>query len=404
MSRSRSNRNRQREKNSPTRDFPGFTQDENGVWVRVKDQELQQQQGQQVLQGHQGSVVKQAVQGIKDTVNKAKKVIYSPQTGGYKFCDHWREEVKVGKFTVLASGYRAGSKTKDKMLDPPVPDAGVYLYPDWGKKLSPFMSCGMATPTKGPWPFIVAAWPDMSVMSAEDEGKLVDTTEKLVRQGKKVEIACMGGHGRTGTLLAMLKVRIGGMKANAAIKAVREEYCEKVVESVSQIEAVYDVAGEERPKKPEIQPSKSYSTSYSYGGLGDSGYSDYKVLYCARCKHTENMHRKIIPADKEKGCNALTKGYGSPTCGCVAYVEKKEEKKEESKGGGEEKEGARKWEDIQRDRCDCSHQRSSHYFEPLEGDAVLTPNGNDFCLSGTCKCDNFNLKTKVTTVVPGGPV
>lgn len=401
---SRSNRNRQRErKNSSTREFSGFTQDENGKWVRVKDHELQQQQGQQVLQGYQGSVVKKAVDVVK---NKVKQVVYSPKTtGGYKLCDHWREKVKVGKFTVLASGYRAGSKTKDKMLLPPVPDVGVYLYADWGKKLSPFMGCGMATPTKGPWPFIVAAWPDMGVMSAEDEGKLVDTTEKLVRQGKKVEIACMGGHGRTGTLLAMLKVRIGGMKANAAIKAVRDEYCEKTVESVSQIEAVYDVAGEERPKKPEIQPSKSYSTSYSYGGLGDSGYSDHKVLYCARCKHTENMHRKIIPADKEKGCNALTKGYGSPTCGCVAYVKPKEPKnepKEESKGKGEKKEGARAWEDIQRDRCDCSHPRHQHYSEAFEGDPVVADDRNDFCV--VCECDDFTLKTKVTTVVPGGPV
>ncbi len=404
MSRSRSNRNRQKERNSPTKDFAGFTQDENGKWVRVKDQVLQQQQGQQVLQGHQGSVVKKAVQGIR---SKIKQVVSSPTTGGYQLCDHWREKVKVGKFTVLASGYRAGSKTKDKMLLPPVPDAGVYLYADWAKKLSSFMGCGMATPTKGPWPFIVAAWPDMGVMSAEDEKKLVDTTEKLVRQGKTVEIACMGGHGRTGTLLAMLKVRLGGMGANAAIKAVREEYCEKTVESVSQIEAVYDVAGEERPEKPEIQPSKNYSTSYSYGGLGSTEYkdSDYKVLYCARCKHTENMHRKIIPADKDKGCNALTKGYGSPTCTCPTYVKPKEPKEEgegkkESKEG--EKDGTRRWEDIQRDRCDCSHARHQHYFEAFQGDPVVADDGNDFCV--ICECDNFTLKTKVTTVVPSGPV
>lgn len=382
-------------------------------WWKTNDSKggYSQQTGQQsgaitTVKGavaHAGTVVKQWTGGAY---------------GGYTFCDHWRDEVKVGGYTVVASGHRGMSKKGGGLLTK-APDAGIYLYHGWANTLSPFTGCGMATPSKWVWPFLVADWPDMGVMDEEDTKALLKVTEGLIKKGKTVEIACMGGHGRTGTLLAMLKVRLGGMGAKAAILAVRDEYCDKTVESNSQIDAVYEIAGEAVPKHEEVKPSKSAYSGYSgYSGGTSPAYADGSDLFCDQenggCKHSRYMHTHVIEKDFEDGLCNMSK------CDCKDYVWADGDKEEWDKRNEERGKTAAKvsnnattkiqaqqgklqpWNkptnrslsDIAKDRCSCGHSRGTH--------AKDYTSDQSFCTG--CDCDDFDLSMKITTVDPMGVV
>jgi hypothetical protein len=63
--------------------------------------------------------------------------------------------------------------------------------------------------------------------------KLIHYLAAELTAGKKVHVGCIGGHGRTGTVLsALVKVMTGEADATTY---VREHYCKKAVESKSQI-------------------------------------------------------------------------------------------------------------------------------------------------------------------------
>lgn len=63
--------------------------------------------------------------------------------------------------------------------------------------------------------------------------KLVDFTAVKLAEGWKVHAGCIGGHGRTGTFLsALVKITTG---EEDAITWVRENYCQKAVESHDQV-------------------------------------------------------------------------------------------------------------------------------------------------------------------------
>jgi len=76
--------------------------------------------------------------------------------------------------------------------------------------------------------------------------QLVQWLAVQVRLGHKVHIGCIGGHGRTGTVLtALVYVMTGNTKA---IEYVRENYCEKAVESTEQIKFLMTHFGQEEAK------------------------------------------------------------------------------------------------------------------------------------------------------------
>ena len=68
------------------------------------------------------------------------------------------------------------------------------------------------------------------------EGLLYYIKESL-ESGKKVHIGCIGGHGRTGLVLAALTSLYG---ESNAINYVRNNYCKKAVESTAQIDYLVD--------------------------------------------------------------------------------------------------------------------------------------------------------------------
>lgn len=61
-----------------------------------------------------------------------------------------------------------------------------------------------------------------------------------------IVIACVGGHGRTGTALASLLIAGVGLSAPEAIAAVRARHCAEAIETVGQEKYLYRLAASER--------------------------------------------------------------------------------------------------------------------------------------------------------------
>ncbi|MFC7619493.1 protein-tyrosine phosphatase family protein [Microlunatus sp. GCM10028923] len=98
------------------------------------------------------------------------------------------------------------------------PDHGLYLDQAW----SP------------PWPHDHLDWPDFGVPADTDQ--LITTLRSVLdraRSGQRVELGCLGGHGRTGTALAVLAV-LAGRRPDEAVAWVRTTYCDRAVETAEQ--------------------------------------------------------------------------------------------------------------------------------------------------------------------------
>ena len=165
----------------------------------------------------------------------------------YGLCRHWKEPVKVGRHTVLCSASSDRGTAKDT---DPKPDFGVYLSTmGWGMRImvSPDF------PSKElhlvlPYPRLTLDWVDMMAAprGASTEHVIRWAVEKIV-EGKLLDIGCFGGHGRTGTLLAVLMVEVEKLTPAEAIDAVRERYCKECIESLAQARFIYEWAGERMP-------------------------------------------------------------------------------------------------------------------------------------------------------------
>lgn len=110
---------------------------------------------------------------------------------------------------VLARGLRRGRRP-----DPP-PHFGLYL----------------GAPYAPPWEHEVLDWPDFR--TPRDPAAAVAAlrrTHARARAGQRVEIACAGGRGRTGTALACLAV-VAGLEPAKAVPWVRAVYDRRAVET-----------------------------------------------------------------------------------------------------------------------------------------------------------------------------
>lgn len=88
-------------------------------------------------------------------------------------------------------------------------------------------------PTAAPWEVRWLRWPDFGVPS--DPAAAADALrEAWARaQTERVEIACTGGYGRTGTALACLAV-LDGLPSGQAVSYVRDHYASRAVETPGQ--------------------------------------------------------------------------------------------------------------------------------------------------------------------------
>lgn len=98
------------------------------------------------------------------------------------------------------------------------PDYGLYLDDRW----------------QPPWPHDHLDWPDFGV--PDDATQVVPALRSMLaraRAGERVEVGCLGGHGRTGTALACLAI-LSGHPPGEAVAWVRANYCVEAVETTEQ--------------------------------------------------------------------------------------------------------------------------------------------------------------------------
>lgn len=182
------------------------------------------------------------------------------QSGFYKRCYEDHPQLSLLNGTIIGGS----------CSNPMVKDADVYVGLDYGMTYR-----ASRYPWRdnqgGPIEFLFRVT-DMSAPSDPNEFKLmVDWIGGQLEAGKRVHIGCIGGHGRTGTLIAALVAKF--CKEEDAIAWVREHYCKKAVESKAQIDFLkkyYFVK--------DAIPTKSYSHSGKASTFTSFG-SDYGEKY-----------------------------------------------------------------------------------------------------------------------------
>lgn len=124
--------------------------------------------------------------------------------------------------------------------------------------------------------------------------KLVTWLGNQLHKGKSIHLGCIGGHGRTGTLLSALVATV--MDKQDAIQYVRKHYCKKAVESKAQVQFLMKHYGvtEAKPTKGELKEWSSGTAK----GTSVSGYEYDDREYFAK-------NKKLIP----EGVSAATKSF-----------------------------------------------------------------------------------------------
>ena len=84
-----------------------------------------------------------------------------------------------------------------------------------------------------PWDHAHLPWVDFGVPDATALRAALEDVLDRARRGERVEVGCLGGHGRTGTALACLAV-LTGTPPGEAVAWVRAAYCERAVETDEQ--------------------------------------------------------------------------------------------------------------------------------------------------------------------------
>lgn len=110
-------------------------------------------------------------------------------------------------------GLRAGPPTG------PEPEFGLYLL---GRP-----------PAAVGWEFRWVNWPDFRLPKDRNDAREALTRAWRRAQQERVEVACEGGRGRTGTALACIAV-LDGIPAEQAVAYVRRHYHQRAVETLWQ--------------------------------------------------------------------------------------------------------------------------------------------------------------------------
>lgn len=117
---------------------------------------------------------------------------------------------------------------------PIVKDADVYGGFDPSMKMQPTGKYPWSpVANEGPVEFLFEITDMQAPKSGSEFERMVVWLAEQLDAGKKVHIGCIGGHGRTGMVLAALRKHMTGDED--ATQHVRDHYCKKAVESATQI-------------------------------------------------------------------------------------------------------------------------------------------------------------------------
>jgi protein-tyrosine phosphatase len=157
-------------------------------------------------------------------------------------CRHWREPVDLlDGVVVFASAWF--DRPSRHRVDMEWPEVGFYLDGSWASA-SLLSSPGFRPPfaRRSRTRIVIYPWPDLGVPTNPRTFKrALRWLLEQASEGRRVEVGCAGGHGRTGTTLAALLV-LQGVSAREAVRRVRRRYCGEAIESVQQADMVRHLA------------------------------------------------------------------------------------------------------------------------------------------------------------------
>lgn len=132
--------------------------------------------------------------------------------------DGWESWPEGGPGVVrLPSGRLVrGRGLRDGLPPGPEPEFGLYLQARRAPEV--------------PWKARLLRWPDFRLPADREEARAVLAEVRELAAGRRVEIACGGGRGRTGTALACLAV-LDGVEPAGAVAWVRRHYHPRAVET-----------------------------------------------------------------------------------------------------------------------------------------------------------------------------
>ncbi len=118
----------------------------------------------------------------------------------------------------------SGRLVRGRGLSQPVPDGAL---PQFGLYLQ-----GKTPPPVG-WPSRWVRWPDWRLPIDRDDAEAAFREAWTRATAERVEVACTGGRGRTGTALACLAI-LDGVAPGEAVAYVRRHYDRGAVETPGQ--------------------------------------------------------------------------------------------------------------------------------------------------------------------------
>jgi hypothetical protein len=193
----------------------------------------------------------------------------------FKRCLDDHPGLKIGEFTVYGGS----------CSEPRVMDADIYVGLDRSMEIGP-----KGYPWNGGESFLFYI-KDMGIPTDTEEfKKMIDWLVVQIKEGKKVHVGCIGGHGRTGMVLsALVKVMTG---EKDAIQYVRKNYCKKAVETSAQIDFLVKVFG-----VSQAEGTKSYGNPHRYSDM----HPDDDVGVWSPSKTTKGSKKQGFKSFNDKG-------------------------------------------------------------------------------------------------------
>lgn len=149
------------------------------------------------------------------------EILNAPEIRFYSKCRHYNMPVNYPNGVKVYA-----SSLHSREMNEPSPDFALYLDYSWNPT-------GFSSSIN---------WPDWGIPSDPKLAvQILADAYKKARDGKWVEVGCIGGHGRTGTVLACMGV-LAGMLPKEAINFIRTTYCDHAIESEDQEWFVYWMA------------------------------------------------------------------------------------------------------------------------------------------------------------------
>ena len=186
----------------------------------------------------------------------------TPSYSFHKNCHRGNIQVfKKGLVTVYGGGQSRGAEYTPE-----------YVILDIGAGVGPFFILrGIVLPkflSRAPELRVIEVdWPDYGIpfLDAKDWQNLVADLIGIAKkeEGLSLLVSCTGGHGRTGTALAIL-AHFFGVGSKDFGQYVRDNYCQEAIESKSQIEYIQEMTGTKTKIKPNEPPPMVYQ-SYQFG-------------------------------------------------------------------------------------------------------------------------------------------